>query len=90
MSVVVSCDRYHVLDNGNLVVPVRPEDAEKLGTWADFPWVLITDDEPILRDARYDREESIEDINRIAGAFVCEEDIFLTSPFDVHLSLIHI
>lgn len=88
MSVVVSCDRYHVLDNGNLVVPVRPEDAEKLGTWADFPWVLITDDEPILRDARYDREESIEDINRIAGAFVCEEDIFLTSPFDVHNAMV--
>lgn len=88
MSVVVSCDRYHVLDNGNLVVPVRPEDAEKLGTWADFPWVLITDNERILRDARYDREESIEDINRIAGAFVCEEDIFLTSPFDVHNAMV--
>lgn len=88
MSVVVSCDRYHVLDNGNLVVPVRPEDAEKLGTWADFPWVLITDNERILCDARYDREESIEDINRIAGAFVCEEDIFLTSPFDVHNAMV--
>lgn len=88
MSVVVSCDRYHVLDNGNLVVPVRPEDAEKLGTWADFPWVLITDNERILRDARYDREESIEDINRIAGAFVCEENIFLTSPFDVHNAMV--
>ena len=88
MSVVVSCDRYHVLDNGNLVVPVRPEDAEKLGTWADFPWVLVTDNEKILRDARYDREESIEDINRIAGAFVCEEDIFLTSPFDVHNAMV--
>lgn len=88
MSVVVSCDRYHVLDNGNLVVPVRPEDAEKLGTWVDFPWVLITDNERILRDARYDREESIEDINRIAGAFVCEEDIFLTSPFDVHNAMV--
>lgn len=88
MSVVVSCDRYHVLDNGNLVVPVRLEDAEKLGTWADFPWVLITDNERILRDARYDREESIEDINRIAGAFVCEENIFLTSPFDVHNAMV--
>ena len=87
MSVVVSCDRYHVLDNGNLVVPVRLEDAEKLGTWADFPWVLITDNERILRDARYDREESIEDINRIAGAFVCEENIFLTS-FDVHNAMV--
>lgn len=88
MSVVVSCDRYHVLDNGNLVVPVRPVDAEKLGAWADFPWVLITDNERILCDARYDREESIEDINRIAGAFVCEEDIFLTSPFDVHNAMV--
>lgn len=88
MSVVVSCDRYHVLDNGDLVVPVRPEDAEKLGTWVDFPWVLVTDDESVLCDARYDREESIEDINRIAGAFVCEENMFLTSPFDVHNAMV--
>lgn len=88
MPVVVSCDRYHVLDSGNLVVPVRPEDAEKLGTWVDFPWVLVTDDESVLRDARYDREESIEDINRIAGAFVCEENMFLASPFDVHNAMV--
>lgn len=76
MPVVVSCDRYHVLDSGNLVVPVRPEDAEKLGTWVDFPWVLVTDDESVLRDARYDREESIEDINRIAGALCAKRTCF--------------
>lgn len=88
MSIVVSCDRLHVLDTGGLVVPLRSSDKELLGALADYPWVYITDDENVLHNARYDREESIEDVNRIVGAFVCEEDIFLTSPFDVHNAMV--
>lgn len=82
MSLIISCDRYHILD-GKLTIPVAKKDSNLLGQLANKPWVFITDDPLILAESRYDREENIEDIHRIHAAYRLEEDIFLTSPFDI-------
>lgn len=82
MSLIISCDRYHILD-GKLTIPVAKKDSNLLGQLANKPWVFVTDDSLILAQSRYDREENIEDIHRIDAACRLEEDIFLTSPFDI-------
>jgi len=82
MSLIISCDRYYIL-NGQLTIPVAEEDSPILGQLTNQPWVFVTDNSSILAQSRYDREESIEDIHRVCAAYVLEEDIFLTSPFDI-------
>ena len=82
MSLIISCDRYYIL-NGQITIPVSEEDSHILGQLANQPWVFVTDNSSILTQSRYDREESIEDIHRVCAAYELEEDIFLTSPFDI-------
>lgn len=83
MSLLISCDRYHITDNGAITIPVKSADTDTLGPEANKPWVIISDEIANNPGCRYDREENIEDIMRVNAAFAHTDDIYLTSPMDL-------
>lgn len=82
MSLLISCDRYHITDNGAITIPISTADAAHIGSQAHRPWVTISDSVITDPDSRYDREENIEDVMRVNAAFAHTPDIYLTSPMD--------
>lgn len=82
MSLLISCDRYHITDDGALTIPISTDDAAHIGAHARYPWVTVSDDVIADPSISYDREESIEDVMRVGAAFAHKPNIYLTSPID--------
>lgn len=82
MPLLISCDRYHITDDGAITIPISTNDANHIGDHAHHPWVTISDSIIADADVSYDREESIEDVMRVGAAFAHTPDIYLTSPID--------
>lgn len=87
MPLLISCDRYHITDNGTITIPITSADVDILGPEANKSWVIISDEIANNPGSRYDREENIEDIMRVNAAFAHTDDIYLTSPMDLPNSM---
>lgn len=82
MSLLISCDRYYITNDGNITIPISTDDAAHIGAHARYPWVTVSDDITSDPSTSYDREESIEDVMRVSAAFAHTPDIYLVSPID--------